>query len=128
MGIVTKEVFPEREQRRRRSARTSVAAALLLIVLWGGIVYYGFTTAKAYIDTALQNVQQENAVNLQELTHSIDRLSRDVDYLRECIESTDSALAGSTKVQNRIDEKLQALDNQLKELERSLKVLKEAPR
>jgi len=127
MTIATNETFPEREQRRRRSARMSTAAVLILLALWGGIVYFGYTTAKSYLDTALQNIQQENAVNLQELTQSIDRISREVSNLRESIESTDSALAGSTKVQNRIDEKLEDLDAQLQELERSLQILKEAP-
>ncbi|MGI5840352.1 MAG: hypothetical protein ACOX8W_11940 [bacterium] len=127
MSLTTNEAIPEREQRRRHNTRTSIAAILVLAALWGGIVYYGFTTAKTYIDTAIQNVQQENAFHLEDLTDSIDRLRREVDNLRESIESTDSALAGSTEVQSRIDEKLRALDNQLQELEQSLRILKEAP-
>jgi len=47
--------------------------------------------------------------------------------LRQSLNSAGSSISNSATVQQRIDERLGNLDKQLKDLESSLKVLKEAP-
>lgn len=116
-----------RERKRTNQTLSLVLAILLTLGLWGGIAYAGYVYARDYLDTAIQNVRQENAVNLQELTGSIQQLSAEITALRENIASTDSTVSTSTAVQRRIDDRLTALDRQLLELEQSLRILREAP-
>ncbi|AKL93788.1 hypothetical protein CACET_c02720 [Clostridium aceticum] len=97
------------------------------ISLWGFVVYYGYTYAKDYIDTTIRNVQQENAMNIQQLSEEVHTLKQEIVNLIQSLESTDSTLSDSASLQIRIDRRLEILDQNLKELEKSLKILKEAP-
>lgn len=121
-----------RESLRRKKAKRkkfwiSLLLFLVSIGIWTTVVYYGYNYAKDYVDTAIRNVQQENAMNIQQLTEEIQSLNQELINLRLSIENTDSTLSNSTSLQERIDERLGELDRQLEELERSLKILKEAP-
>jgi len=131
-GTVLREVEHSRTQAKRKKKKNkkiwiNILIFILSVGLWGAAVYYGYTYAKNYIDTAIKNVQQENAFNVQQLTDQINLLSQEIKNLRDSIEDTDSSLSYSAKVQKRIDNKLEALDEQLEELEKSLEILKEAP-
>lgn len=116
-----------RKKEKRRKIWMNILIFILSVGFWGAAVYYGYTYAKDYIDTAIRNVQQENAMNIQQLTDEIQSLNQEIINLRHSIENTDSTLSNSTSVQERIDERLGELDNQLTQLERSLQILKEAP-
>ncbi len=116
-----------RRKRKDKSIWKNVVIFTMCVILWSTIVYYGYTYAKSYVDTSIRNVQQENAINIQELGEHIDQVKQEISSLRENIKNTDSTISSSTVVQERIDEKLENLDLQLKNLEKSLKILKEAP-
>ncbi|SNS63223.1 hypothetical protein SAMN05446037_101527 [Anaerovirgula multivorans] len=116
-----------RKKEKRKKIWVNILIFLLSIGFWGAAVYYGYTYAKDYIDTSIRNVQQENAINIQQLTSEIQSLNQEIINLRLSIENTDSTLSNSTSVQERIDERLGELDDQLKQLEKSLGILKEAP-
>lgn len=121
------KVQGRRKKNKNKKIWINILIVILSISFWGTAVYYGYHYAKDYIDTAIKNVQQENALNIQALTERIESLSQEIHHLRDSIENTDSTISNSTEVQERIDEKLEALDDQLKTLERSLQILKEAP-
>lgn len=83
--------------------------------------------AKAYLDQSVQTVRQDNALSAQELQDRIDILGQDMAQLRVSLDSAGSSISNSATVQERIDTRLANLDKQLQDLEKSLKVLKEAP-
>lgn len=116
------------EERRVRKPRAkkvgnNITLKIILIILsiavWSGIVYYGFTTAKAYVDTSIKNVQQQNAVNLSEISNQTTQLNNEIKALRESIENTDNSLTSTGSLQKSIDKQLSALDKRLKELEKT---------
>lgn len=122
----------ETQLKRKRKVKIkriliNIFVFIISAAVWCSVVYYGYTYAKDYIDTAIKNVQQQNAVNIQQLNERIDLMTKEINGLREAIEDADSSLSYSTKVQRRIDGKLKELDARLKELKNSLEVLKEAP-
>ncbi|MBB6217791.1 peptidoglycan hydrolase CwlO-like protein [Anaerosolibacter carboniphilus] len=125
-GIDESAITTRRRKKDKDIWRTLVFF-IVAITLWSTIVYYGYTYAKSYVDTSIRNVQQENAINIQELGERIEQVRQEISSLRGNIENTDSTISNSTVVQERIDEKLENLDLQLKNLEKSLKILKEAP-
>jgi len=117
--------------RKRKQRIKKILINIIIFVIsagvWSAGAYYGYIYAKDYIDTSIKNVQQENAMNIQRLTESMEMLGQEITGLRENIEEADSTLSSSTSVQRRIDNKLEDLDDQMKELERALQILKEAP-
>ena len=121
------------ERRSKRKAKTvkkraiNVVIFLICISLWGGVVYYGYINAKSYIDTSIQNVQQQNAMNLSDINEQILLLQNEISELRGSIENTGISLSDTGSLQKSIDRQLDALDDRLRELEKSLKVLQEAP-
>ena len=116
-----------RKKQRTRKILVNIAIFIVSVGLWCAAVYYGYTYAKDYIDTSIRNVQQQNAMNIQQLTERMEVLSQEISGLRESIEEADSTISDSTSVQRRIDDKLEDLEDQLGELERALEILKEAP-
>jgi predicted nuclease with TOPRIM domain len=116
-----------KKKQRNKKIFINIVIFILSAGVWCAAAYYGYTYAKDYIDTSIRNVQQENAVNIQQLTERMEMLGHEITGLRERIEETDSTLSSSTSVQRRIDRQLGDLEDQLEELERALQILKEAP-
>lgn len=104
-----------------------ILIAVLCGAAWWQITYRGYEMGKTYIDQSIQSVRQENAVNVKELQGRIDVLGQEMVQLRESLDNAGSSISNSTTVQQRIDARLENLDKQLKDLESSLKILKEAP-
>lgn len=140
MNTVQQTPAPERDsgQHRRhggRDKRKRTALRIFLYLLlaalcaaaWWQITLRGYQMAKGYIDQSVQAVRQENAVSVQELQSRIDVLGEEMAQLRESLDSAGSSISNSASVQQRIDERLGNLDQQLQDLEKSLKILKEAP-
>jgi predicted nuclease with TOPRIM domain len=120
-------VDTKKKKQRNKKIFINIVIFILSAGVWCAAAYYGYTYAKDYIDTSIRNVQQENAVNIQQLTERMELLGHEITGLRERIEETDSTLSSSTSVQRRIDRQLGDLEDQLEELERALQILKEAP-
>lgn len=108
-----------------------IALYVLILILsiwaWNRIVEKGYIHAKNYVDTAIEHVRQENALNVQQLQERMDLLSSEMKALRGAIENTDDTLSGSANIQKDIESRLESLDEQLVDLERSIKILREAP-
>lgn len=123
----TTRMDARRKKQRTRKILINIALFIASAGVWCAAVYYGYTYAKDYIDTSIRNVQQQNAMNIQQLTERMEALGQEIAGLRESIEEADSTISDSTSVQRRIDRKLEDLEDQLEELERALEILKEAP-
>ncbi len=54
---------------------------------WNKIVNTGYGLAKNYVDTAIEQVRQENALNIQQLTDQMDQLSNEMTSLRDAVET-----------------------------------------
>lgn len=119
--------FPENLDKKGKKLKSNIIIFSMLIVLWMGIVYSAYIYAKNYLDTAIANIRQDNAMNITEIREDITILSTEIKDMRTSIEDTGVVISGTSDVQSRIDEKLLNLENQLQKLEKSLKILKEAP-
>ena len=119
--------FLENSRNIRKKMKVNISLFLLFVGLWLGVTYYTFTYSKGYLDAAINNVQQENALNIKELNESIKSISNEIRSLRENMEDAGIVITNTSDVQSRIDEKLLDLESQLKQLEKSLQILQEAP-
>ena len=117
----------ENPDKNSKKLKSNIIIFSLLIALWIGIVYSAYIYAKNYVDTAIANIRQDNAMNITEIREDITILSTEIKDMRTSIEDTGVVISGTSDVQSRIDEKLVNLENQLQELEKSLEILKEAP-
>jgi flagellar basal body-associated protein FliL len=122
-----KRMDVRKKKQRNKKILINILILIISVSLWCAAAYYGYTYAKDYIDTSIRNIQQENAVNIQQLTERMEMLGHEISGLRERIEEADSTLSSSTSVQRRIDRQLGDLEDQLMELDRALQILKEAP-
>ncbi|KUO67328.1 MAG: hypothetical protein APF84_07220 [Gracilibacter sp. BRH_c7a] len=119
--------FPENPAKKGKKLKLNIIIFSILIALWIGIVYSAYIYAKNYLDTAIANIRQDNAMNITEIREDITILSTEIKNLRTSMEDTGVVISGTSDVQSRIDKKLLNLENQLQELEKSLEILKEAP-
>ncbi len=124
---ITRIEATKKKKQRFKKILINIAVFIVSAGVWYAAAYYGYTYAKGYVDTSIRNVQQQNAMNIKQLTEKIEALGQEIAGLREHIEEADSTISSSTSVQRRIDDKLIDLQSQLKELERTLNILKEAP-
>lgn len=111
----------------RSKSKKDGAGLLVIVLLWGGLVFGGFYITKQYIDKAVQNVQQTNAMSVQTINESLEALSSDMKGLKEVLSSADQTISTSGSLQQELTEKIRMLEQQMEDLEASLKVLKEAP-
>lgn len=100
---------------------------LVLLLLWGGLVYGGFYFSKQYLDKTINNIQQTNALNIQEIKERMESLTNEMIDLKSELSNTDQTLSSSSSIQAQLNQKIDLLDRQLKNLEKSLQILKEAP-
>ncbi|MDD2212424.1 MAG: hypothetical protein PHV56_05580, partial [Clostridia bacterium] len=100
---------------------------LVLLLLWGGLVYGGFYFSKQYLDKTINNIQQTNALNIQEIKERMESLTNEMIALKSELSNTDQTLSSSSSIQAQLNQKIDLLDRQLKNLEKSLQILKEAP-
>lgn len=116
-----------RATRRKSSSRKTGIFVLLFLLFWGGLIYGGFYVTKQYLTTTLGNIQQTNALHLQDMQERLASLSNELAALKGELSNTDKTLASSTGIQGELRQKIELLDAQLKDLQKSLKILKEAP-
>lgn len=119
--------FLETNSNRNKKIIFNISIGLLLVGLWFGMVYFGYIYAKAYLDTAINNIQQENAMNMKEIKEEISILSSETRNLRASMEDAGLVISNTSDVQSRIDDKLLELETHLQQLEKSLTTLQEAP-
>lgn len=117
----------EGKARRKGSLGLSILCVLLAVFIWGGLVYGGFYIARQYIDRSIQKVQQTNAMNVKALEDRLETMSGEMREIEKRLGMAGQTLSSSDSTQKELNVKIQKLDVQLQELERSLKILKEAP-
>ncbi|MGI6606356.1 MAG: hypothetical protein ACOX2X_04880 [Peptococcia bacterium] len=121
----------DKENVRRRNKNTSIgkgiAYVLLFLLVWGGLVYGGFSFTKQYFDQTITNLQQTNALHMQEVNEKLSALNNELNALKNALSDTDETLSSAGDIQEELNEKIELLDDQLKALEKSLNILKEAP-
>lgn len=118
---------PEKTRQGRSKSKTKGVEILVLLLIWGGLVFGGFYAAKQYIDKALQNIQQTNAMSVQAINERLESLSSDMKGLKEVLSSADQTISSTGSLQQVLTDKIRTLEEQMEDLEASLKVLKEAP-
>jgi len=119
---------PGRAANRKRKRAGGVLAVFLAVVVWCGLVGGGYFAAKRYVDQAVQKVQQTNAMHVQMLNERLSGLSSEMDELKKLLSSADQTISSTGSLQRELNARIEQLDLQMRELEKSLKILKEAPR
>ncbi|HHY06726.1 MAG TPA: hypothetical protein GX532_07125 [Clostridia bacterium] len=126
--IVIKSNQSQTSRRKKTSSKKAgLVYVLLFLLIWGGLIYAGFYFTKQYLDNAINNIQQTNAMNIQAVKDRLDSLTNEMIALKSELSSTDETLSSSSSIQGELRKKIDLLDAQLKNLEKSLKILKEAP-
>lgn len=125
--VIKERIEKKKNKKKKMTVFLKVLSWILIIGVWSGLVYGGFYYSKKYIDESIDRVQQNNSISIQAVTEKLDVLNNEIEGLRQAVSEADSNIASSTNIQGKINEKLNKLDAQLKELEKSLKILKEAP-
>jgi septal ring factor EnvC (AmiA/AmiB activator) len=116
------------ETTRRKKKRTNKSGLILLfLIIWGGLFAGGFYFTKNYFDRTINNIQQTNALNIQMIKERLDSLTNELLVLKSEISTTDQTLSSTGNIQAELSKKIEILDAQLKNLEKSLRILKEAP-
>jgi len=121
------------ESRSGRSRRTGSERSfgplyiVLFLLVWGGLVYGGFYLSKQYFDQEITNIQQTNALNIQEIKDRMDSMTNELIAIKGDLSNTDETISSSSSIQEELNEKIEVLDKQLENLEKSLKILREAP-
>lgn len=111
----------------RKNTGLKVVLFLLSLAVWCGMVYGGFYYSKQYLDQSILKIQQTNAMNIQELNDRLINLAAEMQDLKKLLSNTDQTLSSSGSLQRDLNAKINMLDQQLQNLEKSLKILKEAP-
>jgi len=122
-----KEQSPTTRRKKGTMRLFDFVCVFFFLLIWTVLIYGGFYFTKQYLDTALHNVQQTNIVNLMEVKERLDSLSGEMKALQNELINTDQTLSSSGNIQAQLNRKIELLDTQLKNLEKSLKILKEAP-
>ncbi len=132
-----RKISTKRAHKKNKKIKKVVLNIFLTIIclgLWSGIVYYGYVYAKDYIDTSINNVMQNNALEVKQLGEEVKIVSSDINRLQEEIRDlkrevryADSTLSDSNNIQENIEERLKYLDDKLIKLQESLRILEEAP-
>ena len=128
---------------------------VILISAWLFIVKYGIDLGKTYVDDALMTVEMRGLENHQKLVEQNTALNKDIESLngdieklrseisslneeillfslevrslKSSIDIIDTSVSNSVQIQAEIGNKIQALDEGLQELRKSLTILMEAP-
>jgi chromosome segregation ATPase len=112
---------------RKKNKAGSVLAVFLAVVIWCGLVGGGYYAAKRYVDQVVQKVQQTNAMHVQLLNERLSALSSEMNELKRLLSSADQTISSTGSLQQELNARIEQLDLQMQELEKSLKILKEAP-
>lgn len=91
------------------------------------MVFGGFYIARSYIDRAVNNVQQTNALNVQAINERLDTLSTDMKNLENIVSTAGQSISSSGTIQKELVARIELFDQQIQELKQSLDILKEAP-
>lgn len=123
-----------KKKRKSKKILINIFLTITCIGLWSGIVYYGYVYAKDYIDTSINSVMQNNALEVKQLSEEvkivssdINRLQKEIRDLKREVRDADSTLSDSNNIQENIEERLKYLDDKLIKLQESLRILEEAP-
>lgn len=118
---------PNRRRKTRPGKWLGIFYCFLFLVFWGSLIFGGFYITKDYLDKSISNIQQTNAMNIQELKDRLDSLTNEMLELKQVLSSTDQNISSAGSIQIQLNKKIDLLDQQLKSLEKSLNILKEAP-
>lgn len=130
LQLTAANIDPQNLNRRRKTRPgkwLGIFYCFLFFLFWGGLIFGGFYITKDYLDKSISNIQQTNAMNIQELKDRLDSLTNEMVGLKQALSSTDQNITSSGSIQVQLNKKIEQLDQQLKGLEKSLNILKEAP-
>ncbi|HAG11782.1 MAG TPA: hypothetical protein DCK76_10505 [Desulfotomaculum sp.] len=99
---------------------------LALVFLWACLLVGGFWYARQYIDQKVLEIQETNALNVQDLEEKMQSLSAEMKIIKESLTQTDKTLSSTGTASEEVKKHIEEMDKQLKELEKSLNVLQES--
>jgi len=116
-----------RRQLNRQKRSAGAGSIVVLIMVWLILVAGAYYGAKTYFDRTVLKIQETNSMNVQVLSERLDGLALEIRELKVLLNVADQAIAASGSLQQDLNARITLLDEQLKNLEQSLKILQEAP-
>lgn len=129
-------MFPERRRHAKKSSASKIFAWLLTAVFWAALVYGGHwymdarlrqhqASLQEYVDSALRDVQETNALNVQSLEGKLQSLAAEMRDITDALEQADETISTSNTARAALNVKIEELNRQLEDLRQSLDNLKE---
>ncbi len=115
----------ERKNKEKKHRSNSIIY-IFLLAAWIGLVCAGYWYATGYVERAVQEIQQTNALNIQMLEKEIESLRFEMNAIEEILAKTDQTLSHAGSASEAVNERISELDEQLKKLEKSLNILMES--
>lgn len=127
-------------QEKKKQSRFSLGRilAVLFLILLGtalflaGYIYIDYRltgiqeeTNRA-VSTALKEIQETNALNIKALEESLDSLYAEMEEIKYILRQTDRSIEFSTSTQEALANSINELEQQLKELQKGMELLKDA--
>lgn len=127
-------------QEKKKQSRFSLGRilAVLFLILLGtalflaGYIYIDYRltgiqeeTNRA-VSTALKEIQETNALNIKALEESLDSLFAEMEEIKYILRQTDRSIEFSTSTQEALANSINELEQQLKELQKGMELLKDA--
>lgn len=125
-----------REPRRKQTKKmdsTSIIILVSIVVLWIGLVAGGFWFASslnaknlAYIDAKIEEQFRELQPKINEINIEVDELTNDLLMINQMLASTGELLDGTDTNKQALEQRINELNAQLRELQRAIERLQDA--
>lgn len=116
----------EKEREVRKTVGfNQLRVILALVLLWASLFAGGFWYARQYIEQIVLEIQETNALTVQDLEEKIQSLSSEMKIIKETLTRTDKTLSSTGTASEEVKKRIEEMDIQLKELEKSLSILQE---
>ncbi|MBZ4686760.1 MAG: hypothetical protein PWQ96_1013 [Clostridia bacterium] len=133
----TSNVSIQKNGKPKKNKNFSAAIILALIIIWSGLVYGGYwfvqdtlsvhrEKMQSYVDEAVKNVQETNAMNIRSLEDKLEALQYEMKKISKALDKADESIQDSNSSREKLNEKIESLDEQLEDLKKSLDILKES--
>ncbi|MGF7184542.1 TolA-binding protein [Desulfitispora alkaliphila] len=126
-----KQKKEEKSSTLKQVGGTALLLALAISLFFGGYTYFEERLeavqkeTEASIEQALMDVQETNSLTVQNLEGKLDNLLLEMEEIKIALSEADENLGSSSAVQESMSQRIEELDNQLKELQQGLILLQE---
>jgi len=122
-----------RRKKQKKYDTKSIIIIVSIIVLWGGLIFAGYWFANslnaknlAYIDSKIGEQFKELQPKIDAITAEVDDLKNDLLTINQMLASTGELLDGTDTNKVALEQRINELNSQLRELQKAIARLQDA--